>query len=178
MIPGLMSSSSSLLVLARLLILYTEISAVSVESTFTVTDYDAENPLLYDVSLVTACDSGRTSPRTSQPDTDDQSFRIHLSFTSHLVRPPPRNTTASRKASTTSSTAVGAIPTSRAWSSIPLNPTTFPFVSPPLRNLGAETGGLIRTDLRGSSRRAWITGYSSSSNACSPTKAANRSKSP
>lgn len=87
MILGLMSSS--LLVPVRLLILHADLSAVSVESTFTVTDYGAENPLLYDVSLLTACDSGWTSPRLSQADIDDQSFRIHLSFTSHPVLPAP-----------------------------------------------------------------------------------------
>jgi hypothetical protein len=79
--------STSLLVLVRLLILYIGISAVSVESTFTVTDYGAENPLLYDVSLVTAFISGCTSPRTSQADTDDQSFRYHPSFIIDLIRP-------------------------------------------------------------------------------------------
>jgi hypothetical protein len=85
MIPRRMSSS--LPTAARLLMLYTDISAVSVESTFTVTDYGAENPLLYDVSLVTACSSGCTSPRLSQSYTDDRSFRYHPSFIITLIRP-------------------------------------------------------------------------------------------
>lgn len=46
--------SSSLLVLVRLLILYTDLSTVSVDFALTVTDYGLENPLLYDVSLLTA----------------------------------------------------------------------------------------------------------------------------
>jgi aromatic ring-opening dioxygenase catalytic subunit (LigB family) len=39
------------------------------------------------VSLLTACDSGRTSPRISQADTDDRSFRYHPSFIIILIRP-------------------------------------------------------------------------------------------
>lgn len=43
--------------------------------------------MLYDVGLVTACSSCCTSPRVSQANIDDQSFRTHLSFASHLVCP-------------------------------------------------------------------------------------------
>jgi hypothetical protein len=119
--------SSSLLVLVRLLILYTDLFAVSVESTFTVTDYGSENPLLYDVGFIILRPYSYTLPRilslvltinASEPDS--------LSPLTSFAR--SRSTTASRKASMTSLTAVGAITTSRAWSSIPLNPTTFPLV--------------------------------------------------